>query len=240
MTKPVKQQAVRKTSGKKTSAKTSSKKPAKKPAKKRTYSSAVRADQAARTRARIVEAAGELFESAGYARTTVREIAERADVATDTVYAVFGSKGRVLTALIDARLAPSGDVDNVTDRPEAQAVRDEPDQRRQIELFAHDMATVSVAVRPVFEMLRTASAVEPEMATIRAEMDGYRLQNMRRVVEWIAAHGPLRLGIDEAAEVTWTVTSPDVGAMLCTGRGWSTERYADWLADVLIRTLLPD
>ncbi|HEX4984291.1 MAG TPA: helix-turn-helix domain-containing protein, partial [Ilumatobacteraceae bacterium] len=127
-----------------------------KPVKKRSYSSAVRQEQAARTRTRIVEAAGALFEANGYARTTIREIAEQADVASDTVYAVFGSKARVLTALIDARLAPGADVANVMDRPEARAVRDEPDQHRQVHLFARDMATTASRVRGVFEILRTA------------------------------------------------------------------------------------
>src|SRR5689334_3288248 len=108
------------------------------PVKKRAYSSAVRREQAAQTRARIVEAAGTLFATHGYARTTIRQIADAADVAVDTVYSVFGTKARVLTALIDARLAPSG-VANVMERPEALAVRDETDQRRQIHLFALDM-----------------------------------------------------------------------------------------------------
>src|ERR1700716_3556721 len=100
------------------------------PVKKRSYTSIVRKEQAALTRSLIVDAAVDLFTSQGYARTTVRAIAERAGVAPDTVYASFGSKVRVLTAVIDSRLAPSG-VDNVMDRPEAVAVRDDPDQRSQ-------------------------------------------------------------------------------------------------------------
>src|SRR3954454_3324445 len=104
------------------------------PVKPRRYRSTVRQEQAARARAQIVAAAGELFLDQGYPRTTVKQIAERAGVAPDTVYAAFGSKIRVLTALIDARLAPRGDA-NVTDRPEAQAVRDAPTQREQLHRF---------------------------------------------------------------------------------------------------------
>src|SRR3984893_17913018 len=140
--------------------------------KKRSYSSAVRQEQAAQTRTRIIEAAGELFASRGYARTTMREIAEAAHVASDTVYAAFGTKARVLTSLIDSRLAPAAGVDNVMDRAEARAVRDEPDRRRQIHLFARDIAAISARVRPVYEILRTASAVEPDMAGVLAEMEG--------------------------------------------------------------------
>src|ERR1035437_7106973 len=60
-----------------------------KPVKKRAYSSPVRQEQAALTRARILEAAGDLFVSRGYARTTIRQIADAANVSVDTVYVVF-------------------------------------------------------------------------------------------------------------------------------------------------------
>jgi AcrR family transcriptional regulator len=211
-----------------------------KPVKRRSYSSVVRQEQAAQTRARIVEAAAALFASSGYARTTIREIAEAANVATDTVYATFGNKARVLTALIDSRLAPADGVDNVTDRPEAQAVRDEPDQRRQIHLFARDIAAISNRVRPVYEILRTASAVEPDMAKVFAEMDAYRFSNMERAAGWIAERGPMRVEVGRAAEAIWALASPDVARMLCEGRGWTEAQYADWLEDALIRVLLPD
>src|SRR4051812_44970889 len=118
--------------------------------KKRRYTSAVRDEQAARTRARILESATELFLDRGYARTTMQEIADRAGVARDTVHAVFGSKARVLTALIDARLVPDEPVANVTQTPAARAIKDETDQRKQIALFATWIAGISTHVRPVF------------------------------------------------------------------------------------------
>ncbi|MGO8871859.1 MAG: TetR/AcrR family transcriptional regulator [Acidimicrobiales bacterium] len=207
--------------------------------KKRAYSSPVRQEQAALTRARILDAAGDLFVSQGYARTTIRRIAEAANVSQDTVYAVFGTKARVLTALIDQRLAPAPGVDNVLDRPEATAVRDETDQRRQVHFFARDIAAISTRVRPVYEILRTASAVEPEMANVRTEMDAYRLRNMRQAAEWIAARGPLRMNVERAGEIIWTLASPDVSRMLCDDQGWSQDEYAEWLEDTLVGVLLP-
>jgi hypothetical protein len=92
----------------------------------------------------------------------------------------------------------------------------------------------------VYEIMRTASAVEPEMATIFAEMDGYRLRNMRQAASWFAACGPLRVDVERAAETIWVLASPDVARMLCDARGYSEAEYADWLEDALIRTLLPD
>jgi len=206
----------------------------------RAYSSPVRDEQAARTRARILDAAAELFVERGYGRTTMKDIAERAAVARDTVHTVFGGKAKVLTSLIDLRLVPDESVANITERPELQAVKDEPDPRRQIEAFAAFIAGVSTQLRPVFEILRTASAVEPEMADVFDEMDRYRLKNMHAYARWIAARGPLRVSTRRAGEIIWTLASPDVARMLCDELGWTEAQHATWLADTLVRTLLPD
>lgn len=206
----------------------------------RKYSSAVRDEQAARTRTRILDAASDLFLDRGYARTTIKDIADQAGVARDTVYAVFGSKARVLTALIDLRLVPDGSVASARERPEALAVRDEIDQRKQIELFASFIAGISTQLRPVFEILRTASAVEPDMANVFQEMDRYRMMNMQTYAKWIAARGPLRVSTRRAGEIIWTLASPDVGRMLCDELGWTQTQHARWLSDTLARTLLPD
>jgi AcrR family transcriptional regulator len=204
---------------------------------KRTYSSALRNEQAAQTRGRVVDAAARLFIAQGYPTTTVREIAAEAGVAVDTVYATFGSKARVLTALIDRSIAPAGE-HNVLERPEAIAVRDELDQRVQLSLFARDMASISERVRPVFEMLRIAAASEPEVAPVYAEMENQRARNMRVATGWIAANGDLKVGLERAADIIWTLASPDVARLLCDLRGWSTDDYAAWLSDSLASLLL--
>ena len=208
--------------------------------KKRPYNSKIRVEQAAQTRARILDAAEELFLANGYARTPVRAIAEAAGVVPDTVYATFGNKARVLTALIDRRLVPDASVERARDRLDAQAFRAEPDQRRQLQLFAEFIAGISTNLRPIFEILRTASAVEPEAGAVFREMDNYRLQNMYVYAEWIGERGPLLGGVRRAGEVMWALGSPDVGRMLCDELNWTQAQHAEWLADALIRTLLPD
>jgi AcrR family transcriptional regulator len=206
----------------------------------RSYSSPVRDEQAARTKARILDAAADLFLDHGYGTTTIKAIADRADVARDTVHAVFGSKARVLTALIDQRLVPDGSVANVRQRPDSQAIKDEPDQHRQIALLATFLAALSTELRPVYEVLRTAGAVEPEMRAVLAEMDGYRMKNMQAYAKWIAARGRLRMSTKRAGETLWALASPDVARLLCDQLGWSESQHAHWLADSLTRTLLPD
>lgn len=56
-------------------------------------------------RTRIREAARELLRTQGWQRTTIRAVAERADVATGTVLAYFDSKVGLLTSLFFTDLA---------------------------------------------------------------------------------------------------------------------------------------
>src|SRR5436190_7543723 len=115
----------------------------------RSYSSVVRDEQARRTRARIVHAADELFREKGYARATMKDIAERAGVARDTVHAVFGTKAALIPAMVDLRLVPDESVANVAESPEGQAVMNETDPVRQLELFAEFITRLNVELRPV-------------------------------------------------------------------------------------------
>ncbi len=206
----------------------------------RPYSSVVRDEQARRTRARIIRAADELFLERGYARTTMKDVAERAAVARDTVHAVFGTKAALVRATVELRLVPDGSVDNVAQTPAAHAVRDETDPVRQVELFADFITRLNAALRPVFTVLRSAAPSEPAVAQTLAQLERNRMGNMRLYAGWFAARGPLRLSEEAAAETIFAIVSPDVGQLLCEELGWSRDRHAAWVADLLTRALLPD
>jgi AcrR family transcriptional regulator len=205
---------------------------------KRRYHSPTRQAQAARTREQILEAADRLFRTQGYGATSVREIASAADVVPETVYANFGTKAQLLTALIDARLAPDGQT-SILERPELVALAQERDQRRVLRGFARDYAAMSARVRPISEVLRTAKAVDPDMAAVRDEIEGHRHRYMHTIAEWLADRGPLLVTVERATDIIWTLASPDVARMLCDQRRWTTDDYANWLDETLAATLLP-
>jgi hypothetical protein len=60
-------------------------------------------------------------------------------------------------------------------------------------------------------------------------------------VRALMKNGPLRDGItpESAADTVWALTSADVILLLTGTRGWSAERYKQWLTDMLRRSLLP-
>ena len=75
-----------------------------------------RAQKALATRRRILEAAETLFTRDGYAATTITAIAGQADVAVQTVYAVFGTKRAVLSKLLALRVTGDHDATPLKDR----------------------------------------------------------------------------------------------------------------------------
>ena len=206
----------------------------------RRYVSGVRQDQARRTRLRILDAAHRLFSKDGYARTTIERIAAEAGVAIDTVYAVFGSKRAVLSGLMERQVGGDDQPIAMLDRPEPQSVRREPNQRRQLARFVAGVSDAIERSRPIDDIMRSAAAIDPEISTLRGNMQEERFRNMTTLVRWLRANGTLRSqrSVEEAAAIVWTLTSPEVHHLLRVDRGWSPERFRDWLGDTLARTLI--
>ncbi|MDQ3465345.1 MAG: TetR/AcrR family transcriptional regulator [Actinomycetota bacterium] len=186
--------------------------------------------------------ARELFLERGYPATTIAAVARRAGVSADTIYSVFGSKSTLLKEVLDVVIGGDDAQVALLDRAGPQAVRAEPDQRRQLEMFATGITDQLERVRPMDDILRSAAAVDAAAADLRADLQlRQRRESMRTVVAWIAARGPLRDGLsqEDAAAVVWTLTSSEVHLMLRDTWGWSRGRYAQWLQNTLTATLLP-
>jgi AcrR family transcriptional regulator len=208
--------------------------------RKRAYDSSLRKQQATQTRMRILDAAQERFVERGYGPTTIEAIAAAAGVAVDTVYAAFGSKRGVLKSLLDVRVGGDDAPVEMLDRPGPQAVRRETNQRRQVARFASDVSAIMERVRPVDDILRGAAAVDAEVAALRARTQESRYEAIRQFVAWLAANGPLRMGLtdEDAAAIVWTMASPEAHRLLRSERRWTAERYTAWLEESLARILL--
>lgn len=83
-----------------------------------------------RTRAALVEAALQLFDSQGYDRTTVAQIAAAADVSTRTFFLHFATKEAVVLANTDARvdLAVRAIAERAPDAPMPDVLADAVDR----------------------------------------------------------------------------------------------------------------
>lgn len=209
---------------------------------KREYDSTRRQAQAQQTRRNILEAARRLFMQRGYAGATADAIAMEAGVSLQTVYAIFKNKKRLLISLMN--VSPATGVEDHTpmsERANVQAVAQERDQRRQLQMFAQVVASNLNQIAGVFEVMAEAAKIELDFERIVQKLSKQRLEHMTDAVQQIAASGPFREDMDVmyARDTVWTLTSGEIFLLLTRDRGWSKEQYAEWLADMLIRVLLP-
>ena len=181
-------------------------------------------------------AAGQRFVEAGYAATTIADVARAAGVAVQTVYSAVGGKADLLVEVVNRTIA--GDDRDVVllDREWMAALRAEPDPRRQVRVFADEMTSIGARVVPLVLMMRAAAAGDPEVAAAYQRSAGLRWQTMRDVVS--ALHGMRPgLGGERAANLVWTIASPEMYDLLVLQRGWSPADFAAWVADALAAAL---
>ena len=207
---------------------------------KRNYSSARRAAQAKATRRAILDAAADLFVAQGYAATTIHAIAQRADVAVQTVYAVFGNKRELVRQLIENAITGDDDPTPVTQRAESLAIAAEPDPRRRAQLDAAMSRAITERVAPTLRAAREAAASAPEPARTLEPVKANRRTEMLEAVTLLAGPQGPHLATEQAAATLYVLYSPDVADMLIGDYGWSPEQYEEWLATMIHRTLLAD
>lgn len=208
---------------------------------KRPYASDRRKAQAAETRLHILEAARRLFIERGYTGTPINTIALEAKVSPETVYAIFGSKRALLADVVGMSVLGDASPTPLLEQKGPQAVRRSKSQREQVRLFAADMRRIMPRVGPLFQIMHTAAATEPEIATLLGQVLEQRLEGMRAFVRMVCTNGPLRQGLDaqSAAETVWALSSAEVHWLLTVDRGWSGDRFEKWLSDILEAALLP-
>lgn len=211
---------------------------------RRRYDSRRRQAQAAETRQDIIAAALKLFLERGYAGATIASIAQDTGVVVETIYRSFGSKAELFKAVVEAAVAGGAAraAVPVEERPAIRAIIDETDPRRQLELHAATQPGIHGRAGPLYRVLKEAAAAEPQLEDVWADLEAQRLDGMRRIAQLLADRGTLRpgLSVEEAGDVLWTVNSLAVHDLLVLQRGWTQERYRDWVASTNAHALLAD
>jgi AcrR family transcriptional regulator len=205
---------------------------------KRSYSSARREAQARETRRSILDAAHDLFVATGYAATTIQAIADRAGVAVQTVYAVFGNKRELLRQLIERTITGDDEPLPITDRPTVQSIAAEPDARRRAELDAALSRSITERIAPIVRVAAEAAASDTELAAMMEAVKAARRHEMTVSADILAGPDGLRVEPEEAAATLYILYSPQVADMLIGDYGWSPERYEKWLARMILQAVL--
>lgn len=199
----------------------------------RPYRSALREENARRTRAAIAAAARELFLTRGYGGTSLADVAALAQVARPTVSATFGSKPALLRQVLDEALAGDDEPVPVARRPWFQPVWEASDQGAVLDAYAGVCTLIGHRAAGAFETVRRAADEAPEVAELWETLLRNRRAGAAMVVDrLLTLDGPLRpdAGTDRAVDALWFYNDPAHYAALVQRCGWTEESFRQWLA----------
>jgi AcrR family transcriptional regulator len=197
------------------------------------YNSPRRQQAAAATREAIIEAAQELFACQGYARTTVAQVAEAAQVAANTVYTSVGGKPQLLAAITESGTGDPDVADTLT------AVARTTDPAEVIRLTAAGTRRVNQRRTKAVAVLLDSAQADPAAAEmLRVTVRYYRdtLTTLAGRLEDLGAVEPTDL--NRAADVFWYLFGWTSWRTLITDLGWSWDEAEQWLAQQGIDALL--
>ncbi|MGA4993122.1 TetR/AcrR family transcriptional regulator [Nonomuraea bangladeshensis] len=203
----------------------------------RRYRSPLREEQARRTRTAVIDAATGCFVETGYVATTMKDIAARAGVSVETVYAQ-GNKASLLLKVVDRALAGDEGPETVLERPGMRGVLEASDPREVLRRLREILVAGIPYALPVMHAFQTAAAADPEIAEVFATYEERRLTDMTAIAEALAPGLRPGVTVAEAADVVWALFTTTAIRALVVDRDWGVERWASWVTDVLERTLL--
>jgi TetR/AcrR family transcriptional regulator of autoinduction and epiphytic fitness len=207
---------------------------------KRRYDSTRRREQASQTRRRILEVSGPLFITHGYAAASMRQVSDAAGVSLQTLYNNFDSKFGLFSALMDTVIAGDDVPIALKDRPAVRALDDIEDPAEYLDALVDVAVPILHRLSDIFPTLRAAASSDPQVAAayrayaLDARYVPYR--NAGISLKALSALAP-ELDARAAADVMWTILSPDTYHLLVNERNWSTTQFRNWATTTLRTTI---
>jgi AcrR family transcriptional regulator len=201
---------------------------------KRAYDASRRRSQAEARRRSVLDAARRQFVEFGITGTTIGGIAEAAGVSSQTVYAVFGSKGGLLIALLD-QLEAEVDSPGYASAIDAAA----GDAGAQLELIVRYHCELFDRGLDVIDLARRSSS-DPVVGGFVDEGNRRRRDACVRWARSWRKSGVLRgdVTVTTAADLLWVYCGADLFAAFVLGCGWDRARLERWLVPTLRSLLL--
>lgn len=199
-----------------------------------------RAASAAKTRVALIRAAGELFVERGYLATTVVDIATRAGVGRATVFtSVPGGKPELLRLARDLALAGDDEAIPVPERSWFREAMAAQDPQRLLRLQARNYRMILQRAAALEQALVVGAASAPELAELQAQARTQRAYGARMVAQRLAELTALHTReVDHTADIIYALAAPSTFLLLTGDRGWSADRYEQWLAATLIAAIV--
>ena len=200
----------------------------------RRYEQRRRAELAAQTRRRIVDAVIERLREAPSEPVSIDHIAEMAGVARSTVYVIFGSRAGLFDA-VGAEVFEQAGYARVV-----EAAR-RPDARESLREGLRTATAMFASHRDVVRALYSMEQLDEQAVGGAVERwEAERAAGMARLARRLRRQGALRDGVGaaRAEHVLWVLTSFEAFDLLFSGRGLSADAVAGLLIEAAEQALL--
>jgi AcrR family transcriptional regulator len=193
-----------------------------------------RARQAAQTRDEILGAARALFAKRGYANTSVKDIAARAEVSVQTVYDSVGSKAELVRQLNDHIDAEAG-IGQI-----AMTIPTIDDPHALAAIPARITRALVEHCGDIVRATGAAAATDAALAALAHEGHRRHLDGTRRLTERIESLGALRpgLSVEDAAATIAAITDAWFALRLVDNYEWSFAKVEAWMTRMVEQAVL--
>lgn len=194
-----------------------------------------RAEKARQTRRRMLAAARELFVERGYGATALQDIADRAGVAVQTIYFTFGNKRSLLKELVDTTIAGDDEPVATMDRPWFRAAVATDTAEAHLRAHVSGTRTILDRVAEIIKMVEAAAAMDPEITGLwpQGADPRYTVQSAAAEALMTKPGARAEVSAEEAADVLYSLLSPELYLQFVRERGWSPDRWERWVLDTL-------
>jgi AcrR family transcriptional regulator len=217
----------------------SSPEPAASAKSRRRYATPKRDQRAAATRTKILAAARTLFLRDGYVRTSMKSIADLAEVSEKTMYLAFATKAALLRQVIHLSVRGDETETPLAERAEWRELVAGPVE----EIFARFAAQNAILMTRTAALIalgEAAAATDPELAEYRDRAHADTRANLGALAAELNRRGALHPDTteQEAADTIFALATDEGVYLRLTGEcGWTSAAYADLLTRTLNATL---
>lgn len=185
-----------------------------------------------RTREALLGAARRMLEEQGFEAVTMAAVAEAAGVSHRALYLHFRSRSDLLTTLY-RHLGETEDL-----AVSREKVWSAPDAVSALEEWAAHIARSHPRILAVSRAIERARFTDSDAAALWDLTMRNWMKSCKRLATWLDDEGVLAepWTVQSAADMLWTLMSWDVTERLVVSRRWSTRRYGQMFAELLLST----
>jgi AcrR family transcriptional regulator len=197
----------------------------------RRYNAPKREAAAAHTKESILVAAKGCFEQRGWHGATVREIANTAGFSQKTVEAIFGTKARLLQAVVDYAIRGDAEAVEMPQRDAVARMEAAPTAAAMLTLHATHLRKIHERSSRIASTVEQAASADTSMAELWKRMNHNRGVGIRWATDTLLAKPGRKAGMSRThvEAVFWVALNWGTFRTLTEQAGLSAHAYESWL-----------